>query len=78
MTNLEQSPSARLIVQTAIAMGKGLGLKTMVEGVETQGQASLLASLGCDGYQGYYFARPMEAHQLAALLRDGSSLPLGS
>ena len=78
VTNLEQSPSARLIVQTAIAMGKGLGLKTMVEGVETQSQASLLASLGCDGYQGYYFARPMEAHQLAALLRDGSSLPLGS
>ncbi|MEB3331906.1 MAG: EAL domain-containing protein [Synechococcaceae cyanobacterium] len=71
VANLEHSASARLIVQTALTMGRGLGLRTLVEGVETERQVALLASVGCQAYQGYYFARPMDQDAFTALLRSG-------
>ena len=78
---LESSESARTIVRTALAMGRGLGLETLAEGVETAGQLEILESLGCDAYQGYLFSRPLEAEAFAALLphrqiaaQDGDSV----
>jgi len=47
------------------ALGTGLGLDVVAEGVETPEQALLLRELGCSHLQGYHFARPME---LSALL----------
>jgi diguanylate cyclase (GGDEF)-like protein len=69
--NLTTSASARAIVRTALTMARELGLQTLVEGVETADQAALLAGLGCDGYQGYYFSRPLEVEAFTALLVQG-------
>jgi EAL domain-containing protein (putative c-di-GMP-specific phosphodiesterase class I) len=33
--------------------------------VETAEQRNLLAELGCDAFQGYYFGRPSLANELA-------------
>ncbi|MFM2079982.1 MAG: hypothetical protein RLZZ589_747 [Cyanobacteriota bacterium] len=66
--HLETSESARTIVRTALAMGRGLGLETLAEGVETAAQLEVLEALGCDAYQGYWFSRPLEAGAFAALL----------
>ena len=80
---LERSDSARTIVRTALAMGRGLGLETLAEGVETAGQLEVLEALGCDTYQGYWFSRPLELEVFTALLprrpaaEDGSSAALG-
>ena len=65
---LERSDSARTIVRTALAMGRGLGLETLAEGVETAGQLEVLELLGCDAYQGYWFSRPLEVEAFTALL----------
>jgi EAL domain-containing protein (putative c-di-GMP-specific phosphodiesterase class I) len=46
------------LVTAAIAMGHGLGLEVVAEGVETQLQATQLAALGCDLLQGYLLGRP--------------------
>lgn len=57
----------RTIVQTIIAMAKALEMKTVAEGVETPEQARLLAEMGCNEAQGYWFGRPLPAEEFAAL-----------
>jgi len=47
-----------MVTQTIIAMGRGLGLDVIAEGVETRAQHDFLVSLGCHAFQGYLFGRP--------------------
>jgi EAL domain-containing protein (putative c-di-GMP-specific phosphodiesterase class I) len=47
------------IAGAIVAMARSLGLSVVAEGVEKREQAELLASLGCNQVQGYYYARPM-------------------
>lgn len=56
----------RTIVQTIIAMAQALEMKTVAEGVETREQARLLADMGCNEAQGYWFGRPLPASEFAA------------
>ena len=60
---------AMTLVQTIISLGRSLGLTVVAEGVESEAQADLLATLRCDQAQGYYFGRPLPADELAALLK---------
>lgn len=63
--NLLQDQEDAIIVKTIIQMAKSLNLKTIAEGVETENVLKILKSYGCDEVQGYYFAKPMEAHYIA-------------
>lgn len=56
------------IVRAIIQMAKGLGLKTIAEGVETAEALAVLAQYQCDEVQGYYLARPMPAAQFREFL----------
>ncbi|OYT92023.1 MAG: hypothetical protein CFE43_10700 [Burkholderiales bacterium PBB3] len=51
-------PSDAVIARTIVALGHSLGLTVIAEGVEPEGQREMLASMGCDAFQGYYFGRP--------------------
>lgn len=75
--NLLTSDSARLIVRAALTMARELGLQTLVEGVETSEQLALLETMGCDGYQGYLFSRPLEVEACTGLLASppGRAVP---
>jgi EAL domain-containing protein (putative c-di-GMP-specific phosphodiesterase class I) len=57
-----------------VAMGRGLGMTVLVEGVETADQLALLQTMDCDGYQGYLFARPLEAEDFAARLSQETAM----
>ncbi|MBV9043086.1 MAG: EAL domain-containing protein [Acidimicrobiia bacterium] len=46
------------IVAAVLAMGRGLGLVTVAEGVEQPGQLGALERMGCALAQGFYFAKP--------------------
>lgn len=49
---------SRSIIASVITMAKDLGVKTLVEGVETKEQADFLAAMGCGRMQGYFLANP--------------------
>jgi diguanylate cyclase (GGDEF)-like protein len=46
------------IARSIVGVAHALGLPVTAEGVETPLQAGLLANLGCDRLQGFYFGRP--------------------
>jgi diguanylate cyclase (GGDEF)-like protein len=56
------------IVTAVISMARALGLQVVAEGVENEAQRELLARLGCDYGQGYWFGKPMPAESVAPLL----------
>ncbi len=66
--NMIDTPRAADLAAAIVDMGHALDLKVIAEGVETREQAALLQALGCDIAQGYYFAKPMAADKLTALL----------
>lgn len=47
------------IVRNVIHLSKKLGMEVITEGVETKEQVDALTQMGCDVFQGYYFAKPM-------------------
>ncbi len=53
------------IIRAIVGMTHALGYKTIAEGIETPAQRRFLADLRCETLQGYLFARPMDAAQLA-------------
>ena len=61
-------PGQRKLLASIVDIGKSMGIEIVAEGVETMEQAELLRDLGCDILQGYAFARPMTADQLATFL----------
>jgi len=61
------------MVKSIIKMGQTLNMSTLAEGVETEEQADLLKSFGCDVFQGYLFAKPLSKDELVKFLKDSVS-----
>ena len=60
----------RVLIEATIRVARTLGMRTVAEGIETDGQAMLMQRLDCDYGQGYLFARPLEASALEAWARE--------
>ena len=58
------------VVRGVLAMAHGAGVGVVAEGVETPEQAAAIVMLGCDGAQGFYYARPAPPAEIAELLRS--------
>ena len=71
VADLGRDSNDAAICAAIIAMGRQLGLKIVAEGVETQEQLEFLATHGCTLAQGFYIARPVEAPEMAKMLRIG-------
>jgi diguanylate cyclase (GGDEF)-like protein/PAS domain S-box-containing protein len=63
--DLLSDPNDAVIAQAIIALGHSLGLQVIAEGVENIAQRDMLANIDCDAFQGYYFAHPVAAADLA-------------
>jgi len=63
-----RSGNETVVVQTMIEMAQRLGVHIVAEGIEDVGQLQVLQALGCDLGQGYYFSRPVEAHEIGPML----------
>jgi diguanylate cyclase (GGDEF)-like protein len=67
-------PEDASIVGAIISLAHSLRLKVIAEGVETPEQLQLLASLGCDQYQGFYFSPALLPAKFEELVREDSLL----
>ncbi|AVU73998.1 MULTISPECIES: phosphodiesterase DibA [Pseudomonas] len=52
------------IVQVIIALARSMGMQVQAEGIEQREQAAFLLEHACGMGQGYWFGRPVAAHQL--------------
>jgi EAL domain-containing protein (putative c-di-GMP-specific phosphodiesterase class I) len=55
------SESDRTVVAAMVSLADRLGLRVIVEGVESEAERRILLDLGCREAQGYLFGRPMDA-----------------
>ncbi|MBX3600702.1 MAG: EAL domain-containing protein [Rubrivivax sp.] len=60
----------RVLIEATIRVARTLGMTTVAEGIETEGQAALMMALSCDRGQGFLFARPLEAAAFEAWAQD--------
>ncbi len=64
ITDLHKERSDEAIVDAMILMAKRLGLDVIAEGVEQAEELNHLKSLGCKHFQGYFFDKPLTAHEI--------------
>jgi len=74
ISQVDVDPQAAKIVAAFIQLGQGLGMTTLAEGIETEGEWRFLAERGCELGQGFYFSRPVPAEVLTERYRSGDLL----
>jgi diguanylate cyclase (GGDEF)-like protein len=62
--------SSMWIVQAIIALGTGLGMRIVAEGVETETEADAMSNAGCNELQGYFFSKPIEPTAIDAFFEN--------
>ena len=65
----------RVLIEATVRVANSLGMTTVAEGVETQAQAQVVATLGCDRAQGYWFSPPLRAEALSLWARALAGAP---
>jgi diguanylate cyclase (GGDEF)-like protein len=71
--DITTNPADAAITTAIIDMAHSLDVRVVAEGVETVEQLDFLRERGCDEIQGYYFARPLPASEIARLFLNGST-----
>jgi diguanylate cyclase (GGDEF)-like protein/PAS domain S-box-containing protein len=69
--DIEVNSTDAAITSAIISMGNSLNLKVIAEGVETEGQFTMLKEKHCDEMQGYLFSKPVPVEEVEELLRNG-------
>ena len=59
LSKAEDNHRAETILRNVLRLSSDLGLFSLTEGVETEDQYKMLNEMGCNLFQGYYFAKPM-------------------
>ncbi len=70
VSGLPSCPEKTMTVKSLVRLAQSLGIRSIGEGVETTGTAAALRVIGCDGAQGWHFARPMNATMATAWLEE--------
>jgi len=65
--HIEDDAKAVALLRAVIALGSALDVTTNAEGVEEEGQLSMLRAEGCEEAQGYLFGQPMPAAEFRVL-----------
>jgi EAL domain-containing protein (putative c-di-GMP-specific phosphodiesterase class I) len=76
VTNVHQLPQSQAICGALIELSRGLGLRVVAEGTESEEEVRYLVGRGCHLFQGYYFSRPVPGRDFAGLLGASSRFVL--
>ncbi|HXP16802.1 MAG TPA: EAL domain-containing protein [Terriglobales bacterium] len=68
VSQMDRDAEIHKIVQVIIMLAQTLGLATVAEGTETEGQVNQLKDLACGYAQGYYFSKPADHSAMSELL----------
>ncbi len=68
VSRLGESLEARAFIHTLVQLGKTLAIETVAEGIEDEQELATVRAEGCDCAQGYLFARPADAADIAATI----------
>jgi diguanylate cyclase (GGDEF)-like protein/PAS domain S-box-containing protein len=63
---MEHEERSAHLVQTVLTLARSLGVISVAEGIEEEGQLRMLREMGCERGQGYLFARPLSAAEMEA------------
>jgi diguanylate cyclase (GGDEF)-like protein/PAS domain S-box-containing protein len=80
ITELGHGPDRSALTRGIVSLARSLQVETVAEGIEDAHQLADLQTLECNLGQGYYFARPLTAVDLQALLAapdDERDVPAG-
>lgn len=76
VAGLPDDDDDRSIVGLVVGLARALGKEVTAEGIETDEQRLSLLALGCSRGQGFFFARPVDAEEIAArLVREPEAAP---
>lgn len=70
VTDILSDANDAAIAQMVVALGTALGLTIIAEGVETAQQRDFLERLGCHGFQGYLYSRPLPADEFGVFVAN--------
>ncbi|UVK41366.1 EAL domain-containing protein [Mesorhizobium sp. AR10] len=68
----ERDPKRLKIIKAILNLGKGLGIHTTAEGIETAAQFDLMKGMGCENGQGYLFSPAIPASELVQFIERES------
>lgn len=69
VARIDTSEEGKRLIRGIIGLAHSLGKEVIAEGVETIQQLNFLQAFGCNGYQGWYFAKAMPASDLVQFVK---------
>jgi len=74
ISSVATTRDSSMLIHTLVQFGKTLGLETIAEGIEEEGQMDPLLAEQCDTGQGFLYGRPLSPTQLDIFLRTHLTL----
>jgi predicted signal transduction protein with EAL and GGDEF domain len=67
---MPQRPESAAIVAAVSSLARSLGMTSIAEGIETEGQLACVSQAGCHEVQGFYLSQPVPASHLQHVLTE--------
>ena len=78
LENIPRDQDSKALIETFIGLAQGLGLKTLVKGIENKEQVRFLSELDCKEGQGFFFSKPLPLEDCLHELSSYSSRAVGN
>ncbi len=66
----QDSDYHRVLIEATLLVARTLGMSTVAEGIETDGQAAMMKLLGCTKGQGYLYSKPLSRDALVSWIES--------